>query len=361
VILAKALGPAGFAPAASLFVYTSLCIQVSDLGLGFVMHSSDIDEPIPGRNLFVMRAVGTANAVGMLGLAGALGNATLAFASLIWAASAESYVRKAAALRRGDTRRVVTAEIAGALSFSGVLVVAALAESVPIFASAVVTKLVVESIVAGRLATVEHGARRPWRNEWVGQLLTFAASNVDYLVVIAVLSPAALSIYLMAFRLTSAVPAVAAQPLTQETLLQLAAADRTAAAGIVRSVRARSLRLGLVAVGVAALAGVGLEALLGPAWRHLALATVVLAPMIPFRLILGVSVAALLRAGQAGRVVRAEWLRLALVAGSVAIGARYGVVAAAAGAMFATVASIWLLHLTASSAIADMAGDQARS
>ena len=47
LLVARAVGPAAFAPVGVLLIVNSMSVQLSDLGLGFAVHSSPIDCPGP--------------------------------------------------------------------------------------------------------------------------------------------------------------------------------------------------------------------------------------------------------------------------------------------------------------------------
>ncbi len=350
LLLARVLGPDAFAPIATLFVVNSLAIQVSDFGLGFAIYRTDPDERfaqssltrLRGTNSFVLVVTLVVGALigGTVGLLVATGGA-------MWMLSGESYVRKAAALKSGHTRSVVTAEIAASLVFAAAIAATLLADS-PTWAVALalVAKLAVELALVRGWQGVFAPVGLPGRAgaEWLGQITTFLVANVDYALIGWLLGPVALSVYVIAFRLASVIPAFMATPITQRAFLELAATAPAERAPISRSLLRQITLLGLVgAVGLLVAAPV-LPWLLGGDWDEVMPIMAMLAFAVPWRLLLGTTVAQALVAGAARELVVAEMWRLVVTAAAVALGAMAGLVPAAAAVAAATILTISVEH-----------------
>ena len=361
LVAARQLGPDAFAPVAVLFVVNSLAIQVSDLGLGFAVLRTPADRTVASSSLRRLRLVG----VGVVGV-GAVVAAGLAVAgagtsavvvgagALVWATSAEVYVRKAAALTLDGARQVGGAEVGGAAVFAVAVVAAALA--------GVGVGAVAAALVAKHL--IELGLVRTWRArfgpdgeparsgpEWLGQVMTYLVANADYVVLGVLLTPADLSRYVVAFRVASALPALVANPITQTAFVDLAGADDDTRQDLHRAIVGRVARLGLLgalAVGVAAPV---LPWVLGEGWAGVGALVAVLAVAVPFRLLLGMSVAQAITVGRARSVVAWETGRLVVVASATAVGAvAGGVLWATVGVSVATIASVTVIYVASARA-----------
>lgn len=356
LLLARELGPEAFAPVAVLFIVNSLAVQVSDLGLAFAVLRSGPGQHLAHGSLRRLRRVGGA-AVGLSAcVAGALvllglptTAAVVASSGLIWALSAEGRVRKAAALTLAAPRQVARSEIGGAVAF-GAVVAAVLVGGGGVLAvgGAMVVKHLVEVLAvrswSDRFAPDGEPARSG--SEWLGQVMTYLVANADYLVLGLLLSPADLSRYAIAFRVASALPALVANPITQTAFLDLAAVGPGARQPVHDSIRRRVVRLGGVG-GLAVLAASPvLPALLGEEWAGVGALVAVLALAVPFRLLLGMSVAQAITVGRARSVVGWETVRLVVVAASTAVGAVLGgVLWATVGVTVATIGSIAVTYV----------------
>jgi O-antigen/teichoic acid export membrane protein len=345
LLVARAVGPAAFAPLGVLLIVNSMSVQLSDLGLGFAVHGSPIDAPVPGRSLRTMRRVGLVALVGSCVAATLTGSALVAAGGAIWWLSADAYVRKATMVRAHRARRVFSAEALGAVAFLAGAAVAVAADVPELLGAGLVLKHLVECLAMPLQGAVDPAGHLPSHQEWFGQMATFAASNADYVVVMLLLPPAAFSIYVMAFRLANALPALVGQALTQDTFVELASSPGGGRdAAVMAGVRRRVVRLSVVgAAGGIAAALVG-RAVLGPEWADLVVVAAVLVLAMPARLLLGPSVAMALARDRPRRVVETELLRLTLTATAVAVGSRWGVTGCAVGAVVGTTLGTALLH-----------------
>jgi O-antigen/teichoic acid export membrane protein len=270
--------------------------------------------------------------------------------------SAEGYVRKAAALKLDCPSEVARSEIAGAVVFAvGTVIAVALQSDVDV--------VVVVGLMFGAKHLVELLSVRTWRPmfardgslarsgpEWLGQVFTYLTANADYVVLGVMLGAADLSRYVISFRFASAMPALVANPITQGAFVDLAEATeedhrQTAYDTVVR----RALSTGvLAAIGLMA-AAPALQAVLGEAWSGTAALIVVLALSVPFRLLLGATIAQAITAGAARQVVMWEFGRLVLVTTAAVVGASFSLMAATAAISVATIVSVTGEHRLAAS------------
>jgi O-antigen/teichoic acid export membrane protein len=145
-------------------------------------------------------------------------------------------------------------------------------------------------------------------------------------------------------------PALVANPITQGAFVDLAEATeedhrQTAYDTVVR----RALSTGvLAAIGLMA-AAPALQAVLGEAWSGTAALIVVLALSVPFRLLLGATIAQAITAGAARQVVMWEFGRLVLVTTAAVVGASFSLMAATAAISVATIVSVTGEHRLAAS------------
>jgi O-antigen/teichoic acid export membrane protein len=209
-------------------------------------------------------------------------------------------------------------------------------------------------------SAVEAGAVRGWRAifhadaapfrsgpEWVGQIMTYLVANTDYLVIAVLLGPVDLSLYVIAYRVAAAVPALTATAFTQVTFLDSSAAVTPEARQ--RAYEAHVRRAGLLGavggIGVAAVAPV-MPLVLGADWDPVVPLMVVLAVAVPWRMVLGITVAQAITAGHARGVVRWETGRLVAMAAAVAGAAlASGLLAATVAVSAVSIASITVEHV----------------
>lgn len=356
LLLARELGPEAFAPVAVLFIVNSLAIQVSDLGLGFAVLRTAPEHHLASASVRRLRKLGGGLVAGALLVAAGLqvaGQGAVAAvvltSGLVWALSAEGRVRKSSALTVGATAQAARAEIVGAVVFgAGVVVVLLAGGGVAAVGAAFVAKHLVEVLVVRTWAVrfAEDGVPARSGPEWLGQVMTYLVANADYVVLGLLLAPADLSRYAVAFRVASALPALVANPITQTAFLDLAAADASARQDVHDGIRRQVLRLGSVGGLAVLVAAPVLPLLLGEAWAGVGALVAVLAVAVPFRLLLGMSVAQAITVGRARAVVGWESVRLVVVAGATAVGAvAGGVLWATVGVSVATVVSIAVTYV----------------
>jgi O-antigen/teichoic acid export membrane protein len=259
----------------------------------------------------------------------------VAASGLLWALTAEARVRKASALTLGAAREAAGAEVAGAVAFAaGIVAVVAFGGGLGAVAVAMVAKHVVELAVVRRWAErfTAGGASARSGPEWLGQVMTYLVANADYVVLGLLLTPADLSNYAIAFRVASAIPALVATPITQTSFLDLAAAAPAERQAVHDGIRARVVGMGALGALAVLVAAPVLPVVLGDGWSDSAVLVAVLAVAVPFRLLLGMSVAQAIVVGRARSVVGWESARLVVVATATAVAAVLG------GLVWATVA-----------------------
>ncbi len=343
LLLARVLGPDAFAPVAVLFIVNSLAVQISDFGVGFAVYRSAPGVRIARRSLERLRSVNTAIAV-VAAAVGAvmwsLDGAIVAAGGVVWLLTSESYVRKAGALKQRQTAQVVGAEVAGAVVFlAGATIVAALDVDPAWVAVPFVLKHVVEVVGIRSWTDAFAPDGEPARSgpEWLGQVMTYLVANVDYVLIGWLLGPELLSLYVIAFRFASAVPAVLATPLPQPAFLDLAEVPATDRQPVYDGLLRRIAMIGAVGTGVLLIAAPVLPWLLGSEWEQTAPLLALLAVAVPWRLLLGTTVALAITAGRARAVVVWEAVRLVITAGAVALATTGGLSTTAAVVSRATI------------------------
>lgn len=356
LLLARALGPAAFAPVAVLFVVNSLAVQISDLGLGFAVLRTPPGAQLARASLSSVRraAIGAAMAGALLAVVVAVVvGATAAWVvfggALVWPLTAEAYVRKASALKLGATLQVVEAEVAGATAFGvGVALVIWARPGLGWIVAVFVAKSVVELVTVRTWRDMfsPEGLRARSGPEWLGQVMTYLVANADYVVVASTLGPSDLARYVVSFRVASALPSLVAHPVTQSAFVELAAAeDRDP---IHRSIVRRALLAGGAGAVLVLAAAPVLPWVLGGEWEGTGAVMAVLAPAVPIRMLLGTTVALAITVGAARQVVVWEAGRLVAVAAATAAGAVLGgLVPAAGAASAATIVSVGAEHVLA--------------
>jgi O-antigen/teichoic acid export membrane protein len=349
--LARLEGPEAFAPIALLLVINSLAIQVSDFGLGFAVLRARAGQLLASASLRRLRflscvVLGLGTLVGLT--LGGVPGATIVSGSWVWALSAEAYVRKSAALRGHRHREVAVAEITGAVLLASVVgLIWALDLSIGWFGLGLVAKHAIEIVAIRDWEGIFSRGGAPPRSgaEWLGQVSSYAVANVDYLIVGLVLAPSELSTYLIAFRVASAFPALLANPITNTAFVELAEASPADRVMIRRGILRRAFLLGLTGAGMVMLLAPLVPQILGSAWSGTGWLVAILAPAVPFRLLLGTAVASAITIGAANRLVVWELGRFIALGATAFLGATFGLVAATAAVSIMTVLSITAVHL----------------
>lgn len=353
LLLARVLGPDAFAPVAVLFIVNSLAVQISDFGVGFAVYRSRPGTRIAHRSLHRLRLVNLTIAVVAVVVGAVLHDADgalVAAGGVVWALSSEAYVRKAAALRQRATNEVVRAEISSAVLFLAVAVVLAAFDVDPVWAAVpFVLKHLVEVVTVRSWPDAFGTDGTPARSgpEWLGQVMTYLVANVDYVLIGWLLGPELLSLYVIAFRFASSVPAFLANPITQTAFLDFADAPPERRQPTYDRLVHRVGSVGVVGALVLVVAAPLLPLVLGSEWSQTAPLLALLAVAVPWRLLLGTTIALAITAGGARLVVVWESARLVGMAVLVVLAAPSGLSTTAAVVSLGTVVFLAVEHALA--------------
>jgi O-antigen/teichoic acid export membrane protein len=311
------------------------------------------------RSIWIVRSLGAGIAiVGVVtgGIVGGTVGVVIAACGVIWAVSAEAYVRKAALIRLQRTSWVAGVEVAGTVVF-GVAAAAGVAwpaDAVAWVGAAFVAKHVLEAVACRgwHSAFAEHGEGLEHAlHVWLTQVLAYGCANVDFVVVGVMLSSAAFSVYSLAFRIAAVITSQVSYAAQRVMLVEFGeAADEHERQAVYES----RLR-GLFTTGLLAMSGTMLLAplfpwVLGSDWDAIVGCTVVLAIGIPWRMTLGITGTMTLGAGMARRLTGWEVIRLVLTVIGLVIGASFGFRSFVVAATVVAVATAYLLHVFATTA-----------
>ncbi len=348
LLLARRTGTEAFAPFATLYIVYALSGQVADGGLAFAVLRTPSVDRVRRSSRMIRTGVnlGAAIVASVVGqsIGGSVGTVVTA-SGWIWLAGSLSYVGRAT-LQWADLKpRLARAEAGSALVFFA-LVVAFVrdADGLAALGFLLAGKNLLEFVLQGLPSQIfERVGNVPRAGaEWVGQLVTYAVANIDYLLIGALLGPVALSVYAVGFRLASAFSSVVASPLTRSAFVQYANSESLQAVNdrIVRQV----LMIGTVGVAVTVVGAPLLPLALGPGWEGTSRITLILGLALPWRLLLGPTVALGISTGRARSVIVWELVRFVVLAAAVTLFAT-DVIAVAGAAAGATIASIaWSHH-----------------
>lgn len=351
VLLAWRLGPSSFAPVSALLILNSAAVTLSDYGLGLAVLRRASGTEIARRSLERMRVVNACVAVAAVVAGSALrGDVGLVVAAggVVWAASAEAFVRKAGAISLGNAHAAARAETAGALLLA-----------IPVFAFAsggAALGVVAASLVAKHLSEVVllphslHVFTRTGRSPGAGalfvtQALAFGIANVDYLLVGLLLGAEWFSVYTLGFRIAVVAPSIVAYTANRTALADLgAASDEGTREVTYRSYVRLLFGLGVAAGLAAAVAGVVCAVLFGDEWVGIAPTVVLLGVATPWRMILGQAGTLVLATDGAWRLARWEIARLVATVVVLALAAMAGYWMFVAAGSALTILSAAMLH-----------------
>ncbi len=342
VVLARRLDPTAFAPISVLFIVYSLSVTLSDFGIGLDLLRLPVSKLM---HLSSLRAMRIANLVIALTcvlvgiIVGEDVGAVIATGGVIWATSAEAYVRSSGALRRGQASRIAKADSSGmVIAALAIFILANGSSIILVTGCALAAKQVIASLwfFDWRDDFSSTGQRPRPLATWTTQGLAFATANVDYLIGGLLLGPEFLSVYLVAFRLSNAAPSQVAAVTSR-----VAVADLAAESGAARGPVYSRLMLGVGAVGLLAAVGTALLApllplILGDSWKAVAPVAVVLAAAVPARLLMGIAGALMLSINRVKSLAILESGRLIGTAGLLIVGGLVG----EAGFVVASAASV---------------------
>lgn len=342
VVLARRLDPTAFAPISVLFIVYSLSVTLSDFGIGLDLLRLPVSKLMHLSSLRTMRIANLVIALTCVLVGIIVGEdvgAVIATGGVIWATSAEAYVRSSGALRRGQASRIAKADSSGmVIAALAIFILANGSSIILVTGCALASKQVIASLwfFDWRDDFSSTGQRPRPLATWTTQGLAFATANVDYLIGGLLLGPEFLSVYLVAFRLSNAAPSQVAAVTSRVAVADLAA-ENGAARGPVYS----RLMLGVGAVGLLAAVGTALLApllplILGDSWKSVAPVAVVLAAAVPARLLIGIAGALMLSINRVKSLAILESGRLIGTAGLLIIGGLVG----PAGFVVASAASV---------------------
>jgi O-antigen/teichoic acid export membrane protein len=356
LILARRLSVTDFGVVSLVFAFQTLAVTASDYGVGLALLRTPPEVAVARASLDRCRRGNATIVVAGAVLAGVLGAADHSRAAvlvlvggLIWATSAEAYIRKAAALRLDEARRVAVSEVGASALLLAVIVLAARGDAAPVVvAGAFVAKSVVELLVSSAavrrsFTTVGADPSPGW--VWGSQVLSFAIANVDYVVVALVLGSRALGLYSLAFRIAGLLPSQVSFVVSRVGTVDLARRSPGERPEATRALLRTLFLAGLcvAAFGLAVAPFVG-DAL-GHKWDDAEPLVALLAVSAPWRLILPVAGISALVRDRARDLVRFEGSRLVLVVTLLTVGATVNLVWCATLASVALVIGAASAHL----------------
>lgn len=347
LLLARRLGVDDYAPIAVILIVNSFAVSLSDFGLGTAILSGPVRSVRPG----LLRHARLTN-VAILAVAAALSTVLTGDArglvigsAVVWALSAEAFVRKACLIRLGATLRTAVLEVIGSslvaisVAFAWFSPGDALAWTV----AGLAAKHLSESVFAfrWRRALGSEGDPRQVISVWFTQVLAYACANVDFVIVGAVVSSAAFSVYSLGFRASAVISSQVGYAVLRVMLVDFSEATTADDRQRVLDRRFRQLfSLGAASAIVSAAAALFLPFILGGQWRAIVGVVVVLAVGVPWRMTLSVVGSLALGAGESRRLVTWEVGRLAatvvLLAGAALVSFPAFVVASSVVAILAT-------------------------
>lgn len=350
LMLARATGVEGFAAPSLLLVVNSVAVTLADQGLGTDLLRLGPSEVAPVRRLRTMRSLNAA----VLGVGLVLGWALGGDAGLLvggsgcmWAAAAESYVRRSGAIRQGAIRSVVAGEVLGSAAL-GLAFVAACWEpdaAAVILVAGLVAKNMIEGVLARRwrLCFATDGRTGDQLSLWLAQVVAYLIANMDFVVVGLLLGERSFAVYTLAFRLSNALPSQLAYVAGRTASVDLATSvsDR---AEVYRRYVAPLFGFGLGAAALTAVAAPVAPWVLGDGWASITGVLLVLAVAVPWRMILGLGGTLLIVSRQADRLLRIELTHAVVLASALVVGAWGGFGPLTAVASSGSVLSVMYYH-----------------
>lgn len=337
LILARRLSVTDFGVVSLVFAFQTLSVTASDYGVGLALLRTPPDVAVARAPLDRCRrrnaAIATVGAIlaGVLGATDHSRTAVLALlGGLIWATSAEAYIRKAAALRLDEARRVAVSEVGGSALLLAIVLVVGRGDAAPaVVAGAFVAKSAVELLASStsvRRSFTAVGVDPSPGWVWGSQVLSFAIANIDYVVVQLVLGSRALGLYSLAFRIAGLLPSQVSFVVSRVATVDLA---RRPPDERPEATRALLRTLFLAGVGVAAV-GLAVAPFVGDAlghkWDDAEPLVALLAVCAPWRLILPVAGISALVRDRARDLSWFEGARFVLVVTLLTVGAAVNLV-----------------------------------
>jgi len=244
----------------------------------------------------------------------------------LWLATAEGTIARSALIARMRLRRLVVAEVGGAVAAVGIVVVWGHGGTV---AAALVAALAIRHLAMHLLgrASLRACLDRTSVGDAVGyvlaaQVLAYVIANVDYVVAASFIGPSGLGIYVLGFRAANVLPAQLASGLSPVMLTELAAA--TDPTDRYHWLLRRLMGIGLLAAIATAAAAPALPKLLGERWTTSSWVVLALATAVPFRMSLGLAGSLALARRLETRLLRWELWRLGITTFVLGCAAQFG-------------------------------------
>lgn len=322
----------GFAPISALLIINSLSTTASDLGLGLSILRLGPDERIASKTRNRVFKTNILVAIlPMLAAAAARGTTAMILlaSGLLWVFTAHAYILKATAHWALRDRSIAAAEAGGSIALAVAVVIAVTIPTRAVEAAAIglCVKALVEILVLRNSPSPfdSSGGIAPLRQLWIAQVLSYASGNVDFLIAVVILGPRALSVYVVAFRVASAIPSQVANVAGRLAVVDFAQATlpndlRHAYSTYLK----RVLAVGVTGAGVTLAVAPLVAWLLGHEWSTTAWVVAVLAISVPWRMLLTVASSAILTDNTTSLTMHLEVTRLVLTAFALAAGAAAG-------------------------------------
>lgn len=351
LLLARGVGVQSYAPIATILIVNSFAITLSDFGLGTAVMASPVGTA-GMRRMWRVRAINGSLLCGALLVAlWTTGDVrvTIIGSAAIWLLSAEAFVRKSALIRNGVVARVATAEIVGSVAFAIGVGIAVLADAHALewTIAALLAKHAIEVVwsVGWRVVFQPGMGRAPVGTLWVAQMLNYACSNVDFVLVGLLISSAAFSVYSLGFRVAAVVASQVSFAVVRVMLGDFADARGVEQRQAVLVRRSRQMfavgaPASLLTVAVAPF----IPLLLGRSWRSVSGVIVVLAIAVPWRMVTSVTLSLAMGTGLTRRLVGWEVLRLLFTVVALAIGALVSFPVFVIVVSLAVLVSSWAQH-----------------
>ena len=352
MLLARQLGIDQFAPVSVLLIVNSLSVTLADFGLG-----ADVIRQGSGQSgsLEDLRAVRLRNGAGALAgvlagwIIGGDGGLVLALSAGVWAAAAESSIRRASALRLRSERSVMIAELAGSTTLVGFIVAGSVSTSrgVALVGCGLILKSVLEAaLLPGWRAAFAHvEGNRDRRPLWVAQAVAYTIANLDFLILGLLQPKAVFAVYTLAFRLASAVPSQLAYVVGRISSVDLAEAVGSERQAPYVAYTRMLFTAGVVGALATAAIAPALPWALGDDWDSIPWLVVALSCAIPWRMAIGVAGTLAMVEHRSSELLRIELVHLVVVGLAYSAGAAIGLAAFVGIVVVSTVAATVVYHL----------------
>jgi O-antigen/teichoic acid export membrane protein len=169
-------------------------------------------------------------------------------------------------------------------------------------------------------------------------------ANIDFLVVGLVFSDRALAVYVLAFRVSNAIPSQVAFVASRVATVDLASQSTDERNNRYRHFCSRLFAAGLAGAALTVVAAPILEGLLGPKWHGLAWCLTLLVVAAPWRVILGLAGTLAIISAASQRLLRWELVRLCVFTVVVLAAASAGFPWLVLANVALTVGSVLVLH-----------------